>query len=113
MYKVIKPHARHSGLDPESSDFKGNGTGYRLEFIPYSIRGRYDRSCGFYNIVLSIFLVSMSFRFGRNLSDVFSEGFPTRFTCPLTGGFAEENGNDNQVSRMLYGRILSNHAIFC
>jgi len=30
MHKLIKPHARHSGLDPESSDFKGNDTGYRL-----------------------------------------------------------------------------------
>jgi len=43
MHKLIKPHGRHSGPDPESSDFKGNVIGYRLEFTPYSIRGRYDR----------------------------------------------------------------------
>ena len=30
MHKLIKPHDRHSGLDLESSDFKGNGIGYRL-----------------------------------------------------------------------------------
>jgi hypothetical protein len=30
MHKLIKPHGRHSGPDPESSDFKGNVTGYRL-----------------------------------------------------------------------------------
>jgi multidrug efflux system outer membrane protein len=31
-------------------------------------------------------------RRGENLS---SEGFPTRFACPHSGGFAEENGNDS------------------
>ena len=30
MHKLIKPHGRHSGLDPETSDFKSNVTGYRL-----------------------------------------------------------------------------------
>jgi hypothetical protein len=48
---------------------------------------------------------ALSFRLVRNLSDLLRRilassrmlsgwGDPTRFACPHSGGFAEENGND-------------------